>query len=540
MSVLFSLLIASLLWGLPAPQTTINSQLSPQFDRGGDFAQQPNDAQPDLTTQPLITLVIAPLPPIPTGQTTTLSAQLVASTGELVNNLTVVLSWQRAELQRRRTDAAGRVTFTLPKEWPPGIYPLTLHVIDTPTDETVSAAFTVIVEPIRVTIEVIPPLAGIRFALAGRESQSDQEGHLTFTLDKAGDYELELLTVKLANSDYRYEFDRWHDEVFAHKRTVILPKAAFIQVGFQVSYQATPVFVDTGGKPIDPQQIEAMTLQSSHGALLTIAPDQSTWFQANRIMRRSTGLEAVPVQYSLQSVLIDGANVVNRGQQKFFVDEPHEQWPITLIFFPARFYARDALFGWPLGTGIHLTYPNGAVLFHGFDAQGTVLLPALPRGAYQVQVAQAPGLAPLTPVAISRIQEVELLVISYLDMGLFVGAGALFAITLLLVGRPTILRAFSLRRRRPAPVTGVPAYYTLLPTADAQASNGTRPAPVTYLCYDNGYKVWAVKQEDLRLLQGNNGHSVASAYPTSLVTDINAYELSINDESNEEAQPTVV
>jgi hypothetical protein len=55
---------------------------------------------------------------------------------------------------------------------------------------------------------------------------------------------------------------------------------------------------------------------------------------------------------------------------------------------------------------------------------------------YRLQVVGAAGMAPLTPVSISRDQDVELKVLSTLDLSLAVGFGVLLALGLLVVGRP--------------------------------------------------------------------------------------------------------
>ncbi len=63
----------------------------------------------------------------------------------------------------------------------------------------------------------------------------------------------------------------------------------------------------------------------------------------------------------------------------------------------------------------------------------------LARGKYTVQVTGVSGMAPETPIALSRDQDVDLKVLTNLTMLLGVSLGATFALTLLFIGRPHFL-----------------------------------------------------------------------------------------------------
>ena len=62
------------------------------------------------------------------------------------------------------------------------------------------------------------------------------------------------------------------------------------------------------------------------------------------------------------------------------------------------------------------------------------------RGEYKLQVKGALGSAPLTPMALSRDQNVMLKVLTVLDMGVGVAIGLIIAFGLLFYGRPQWLR----------------------------------------------------------------------------------------------------
>jgi predicted RNA-binding Zn-ribbon protein involved in translation (DUF1610 family) len=63
----------------------------------------------------------------------------------------------------------------------------------------------------------------------------------------------------------------------------------------------------------------------------------------------------------------------------------------------------------------------------------------LARGIYRVTVIGAKGYAPPTPIALSRDQNVELMVFSYLDMGVLGSIGVIIALGLLFFGRPHLM-----------------------------------------------------------------------------------------------------
>ncbi|HMB24129.1 MAG TPA: hypothetical protein VKP08_14900, partial [Anaerolineales bacterium] len=115
------------------------------------------------------------------------------------------------------------------------------------------------------------------------------------------------------------------------------------------------------------------------------------------------------------------------------------------------FTARDALFGFPIGSGIHMEYPDGEVQSYSFDPSEGYTIDGLARGIYKVTVTGANGYAPATPIALSRDQDVELMVFSYLDMGVFLAVGIFLSVGLLLLGRPYLLKDAATTGRRLLP-----------------------------------------------------------------------------------------
>ena len=100
------------------------------------------------------------------------------------------------------------------------------------------------------------------------------------------------------------------------------------------------------------------------------------------------------------------------------------------------------MFRFPIGKGIALTFPDGHTeefLFSDME-NAEVLVTGLARGSYSARIIGAGGSAPPTPVHLSRDQNVELLMLSYLDIGLIVGIPLLIALVFFFIGRPYWLR----------------------------------------------------------------------------------------------------
>jgi hypothetical protein len=165
------------------------------------------------------------------------------------------------------------------------------------------------------------------------------------------------------------------------------------------------------------------------------------WLQGTRIVPFTQGLRMKNISYAVDAVTVDGANVVNRSQQKF-VPAQSRDLNVRLLFNVARFTARDAIFHFPVGAGVRMTYPDGHSEIQQFGNKSVITVPGLPRGQYQVQVTGA-GWSPMRPVALSRTQDVKLAVITYLDMAVIVALLAGLAMAVVLYRR---------RFRRQAPV----------------------------------------------------------------------------------------
>ncbi|HEY9152010.1 MAG TPA: hypothetical protein VIN60_03925 [Anaerolineales bacterium] len=295
------------------------------------------------------------------------------------------------------------------------------------------------VQPAMLEVQTVPPLPGIQFSLGNQVFVSGNDGIARIAIPVAGTYPLEVVPGNPAESknNIRSNFSRWGDEVFVSYRDVNIPTAQTLQAGFEVSYPVSHSFVDLGNQPIDPSRITSFTLKSSDGVTSTFNDNQPHWLEASRVVRLNNGLQETKILYSVVSVVMKGSNVVSQAQQRFFVHQ-NDMWPIQVMLYSARFSARDALFLFPIGSGIKLQYPNGQIQALSFGLDSEHIVQVLPRGIYTATVVGAQGMAPSTPIALSRDQNVDLLVVSYLDMIALLVLGLGLAFGFVFVGRPRL------------------------------------------------------------------------------------------------------
>ena len=384
------------------------------------------------------TLTIEPPIPVSVGNSAFIVIKLISSKGEPVVDQPVELLVDGEHERRVRTDATGTATIRVKRDIA-DTYALfaTFKGSKSPSLGSSKAEADLVVTPATVEIIVTPPLPDIKFSLDGRVFASDDYGVARIQVKEAGTYQIDILPLEGNDEHIQMHFGRWGDDEFAPTRNIEVPLEKPLEVGFEVSYQVSQTFVDLDNEPVDSSRITSITYKGSNGATFTFEDTGPHWLPSGRIIRLNNGLQETRILYSVMSIVIDGANVVSQAQQRFYVD-PDDHWTIQVLLYAARFTARDALFGFPIGTGIHMEFPDGDIQEYSFDAEEGYFLEGLARGIYKVTVTGAQGYAPPTPIALSRSQDVELMVFSYLDMGFLVSIGLMLSVGLLWYGRPYI------------------------------------------------------------------------------------------------------
>ena len=294
----------------------------------------------------------------------------------------------------------------------------------------------------------VPPLPNARFTLAGKSYTTDGTGAFVIPgtdLSRSGQKTLSRRVVsqrltmeRLHRSDGgQFRLERYFTKVGSEHGHPVLRAAinAYVPVQFD--------FRDRFGKAANLRLLDAMTIKRSDGAVITLKRNRlhksTVLLQASRVVSLSGGLVSKALQYRIQSVTVGGNNLVNRAQQAFTpLQKPHVA--VRLLFYSARVSARDTIFGFGIGSGVRLEYPDGRVEHHAFADGHELIFEALPRGEYHLSV-EAPGLSGSQPVSITRDQVVQLKVLSYLDIGFGLLVVASVAVGLLVFGRGRARRA---------------------------------------------------------------------------------------------------
>jgi hypothetical protein len=290
-----------------------------------------------------------------------------------------------------------------------------------------------------VEVQTVPPVEGVRFSYRGNTVRTDAAGRALLNVSTANlQRQVKVIDTPISRG-VRAGLDRWY------------PKRGIATIAF--FHRVRPRFINLQGNGVDSRLVDSVTVKGSHGGRYKFRHGEQEWLQVSRVVPKPGGrLRSQSLRYSVQRVGVRGANVVNAGQQRFRPAETPE-FPIQLLLYSARFKTRDAFFGFPIGSAVRLEYPNGRVERHELGEGGELLVPSLPRSDYKVTV-DGPGFSFSRPVRLSRNQEVELEVLSYLDVGLALFVMAAFAFGLPLLRRPALRSAL----RRSASGMTLPRY----------------------------------------------------------------------------------
>ena len=385
-------------------------------------------------------LLIEPLKPFVLGDHPVINVQLTAEFGAPIPNQPIIIMVEGVRKAEGRTDSRGVASIPLRYKFAAGTYHIKAiypGIVSIGVNRATAEA-DIIIEPAKVAIYTVPPVPGVKFKLNHKIYTSDENGIVELAVNTSGVYTLEVLPIDEDNlpSNTQLEFARWNDNVFTANRQVYFPRARRLEAGFIVNYQMDQIFYDTTGEPVDPARVSSMVIRGI-GNTYTLDGAGPVWLPSNRLTRRvSERLESQEILYYFRDVTIDGANVINRSEQRFHI-RPNDTWPIQVLLYSVRFTARDAMFHFPIGKGIELTYPDGRMEKFFFDSNNAqIMIPSLARGSYSAKITGAGGSAPPTPIHLSRDQDVQLLMLSYLDIALIIGIPLSIALAFFFIGRP--------------------------------------------------------------------------------------------------------
>jgi hypothetical protein len=295
--------------------------------------------------------------------------------------------------------------------------------------------------PITVTVQTVPPLAGVRLEFDGTILTTDGAGRAYYTRQhNFAAHTLSLVTTSLDLPDRHYTFTRWAgqrdpDQAFRPTLTGLPMRQNYtVTAAFAVQYPVSAAFVDQGGHPLDLTRVSSVTLRSDSGELLTLPTSGPVWLAGQVPEYRDSTMVGNDVSYSLQSIMMNGTNIVDAGRQRF---TPASATAVTFIgqLHTLTIDAADAVYRGRVGDSAVVTYPDGNARTVAFGPDHTATLTNLPRGTYTVSVQGAHGIVMRQQVGLSKDRALTVGVLTVRDVQTIVAVGGVLAASMLLIGR---------------------------------------------------------------------------------------------------------
>jgi zinc-ribbon domain len=393
-----------------------------------------------------VSLKFLPFKEVPIGKEQFVSATIKPAAGIDPTGLTVRLLINNTYASQTHADLKGNLTFKVPTTFlkTAGKLPLRAEFFGSRLLAPASATGVLTVRPAIVTVITIPPVPGIPISFRNSKATTGPNGEATLSVPEVGPGDLIPHIEQVADPATRVSFMRWgtgcgtnetpYDESNKIDVEGDLTLDNACKLGLRTAYQASVKFVDENNNPIDLAAITRAKFTSSSGQELVLTDfSAKVWWEAGTAVSRTGGLQASTTLWRLAEVTMAGTNVVNSGQQAF-TPTRDGTWTISLLLYDLTVRTNDALTGGAVGGTAELVYPDNSSKIVPLDAHGTADFPGLPRGQYTVKL-KIGGIAPPTPVALSRSQEATIRVISNVDIAAAVILGVLVLIGLLWIGR---------------------------------------------------------------------------------------------------------
>ena len=375
--------------------------------------------------QPTINLSFEPT--IQLGQGAVVQASLTAASEPIVGQ-SLTLSLNNQQVGTATTAQDGTALFTLPRTQ-----------LNRAADYTVRAAYEgsliygsaqsagiLTVQPALFSVQTVPPLAGIRFALGDTLFVSNESGLAQQFVYEVGTQRLSIL-LPAPQSDRTQSvnvlFGLWQDGFKETVRPITIPSTTHVEAGFEVDRRVTFEFEATTGERFSQARVDSIAVRDSFGRIQTypdISEQPSIWLRSTTIQNTASGLQSKPIGYALTSIMVDGSNVLQSSEQRFS-PELGQTVAARAVLYEVQISARDIVFGRPLGQSLLLEYPDGTVTQHPINGKGRADVSGLARGTYRATIFRAEGYAPQTTLTVSQNQTVNLSVISFLDLSVILG-----------------------------------------------------------------------------------------------------------------------
>jgi len=351
--------------------------------------------------------------------------------------------------QQVKTGADGRASAEIARDLSAAHYNVSARFAGTSayrSSTSKTAVFTV--TPVRLTIATVPAMPGVPLVRVGHGPPlvTGPDGTVVATMTKVGPVALNL-ALPPDDATRQVRLARWDDGSTEPVRTIRIPDTLSAVVGLRILEPVQFEFTSADGTPIAPTEVPIVRISDDAGNKSELSGPGPHWLPSNAITRLTTGLSSSPVEYRVGEVPLGGQNAVNQGQQRFAVSGP-QTVKIPLLAFNLVVQGRDALLKTPWGSKVTITDPAGEKRALDLDADSSATT-LLPRGEYTIAIDGGYGLAVTTPVALSREQHADVLIVTMLDIVLVIGVSLIVVTSLILIGRPHFIR-----RRRGDPSGG--------------------------------------------------------------------------------------
>jgi hypothetical protein len=386
---------------------------------GGDAFNlyDPSTASTSINILPLpptsIDLVVPP--PTKTGQPINIAAMLKDQNGPRAG-LPLRLTVGTLHSLDITTDGNGQIHFLVSRDIPAGSYPVTVtyHGDKLISLDASSATGTLVVLPLTFSVQSVPALPGFFITLDDQKIAADKNGLATVTVNAAGRHHL-VTGLDSTSPDTKASFVQWSDNRFDTDRQVQIFQDTKLFAGFSVSYLTSVQFQDADGHPVDRALVTGVSITAPDGSTSELkAPYDPVWLSLPAPSRLAlSGLGSFQPHFSVSSGRYQGTAVINRGDD-ILVPKAGGTWPIKLRLYSLTIHARHLLIASGGPPAVRVTSSTGHSLVVPLGSDGTAVVNDLPRDQYSVEV-PASTYAPVTPVALSRSQPVEVMVIGPTD-----------------------------------------------------------------------------------------------------------------------------
>jgi hypothetical protein len=294
-----------------------------------------------------------------------------------------------------------------------------------------------------VVVDTVPATPGVSFLLDGASFSTDAHGQgVTSVADLNGvDARIALGTSHAASSD----------SVSVLRVSRLKPAAAYqrhLLVALAVSRPVTLSFRDPAGRPVSSTRVSTVLLDGG-GATVTVASSElgdPVTLLATQARLVEGKWQALPVTYSVTGVMLEGADAVFAGQQRF---QPAQgaTWPISLSVFNVTVTVRDVLFGSRISSKALVTRPDGVRYPVELAGGRATMLTGLVRGQYTLDTKSA-VIGADAAILVSKDSEVDLRVVTRPDAIVLTVVGLGLATGVLLLGRRLRRTPARARKRR--------------------------------------------------------------------------------------------